>query len=190
MGENGAGKSTLIKVITGVEHPDHGAIEFDGKKVEVHSPQHAQQIGISTVYQEINLCTNISVAENIMLGHEPKAWFGGIHWRKMNQMAAAGPKAIGNRYRCHQTAGKLFGRHPANGRHRPLAWNFPSAKVLILDEPTSSLDVNETNQLFEVMRRLKRPGHWHHFYHPLPGPGLPGGRPDHCFAQWKTGGHV
>ncbi len=71
MGENGAGKSTLIKVLTGVEHPDAGVIRMEGKVVQVRSPQHSQEIGISTVYQEINLCTNISVAENIMLGHEP-----------------------------------------------------------------------------------------------------------------------
>jgi len=95
IGENGAGKSTLIKVITGVEHPDQGFIEFDGKRVEVHSPLHAQQIGITTVYQEINLCTNISVAENIMLGHEPHAWFGGIHWRKMNKGAEHALKRLG-----------------------------------------------------------------------------------------------
>ena len=62
---------TLIKVLTGVEHPDSGSIELDGKLVQVRSPQHSQEIGISTVYQEVNLCTNISVAENIMLGHEP-----------------------------------------------------------------------------------------------------------------------
>jgi simple sugar transport system ATP-binding protein len=72
MGENGAGKSTLIKCLTGVEHPDAGVIEFDGKPVEVRSPMHAQEIGLTTVYQEVNLCTNISVAENVMLGHEPK----------------------------------------------------------------------------------------------------------------------
>src|SRR3954466_10791699 len=64
MGENGAGKSTLIKILTGVEHPDSGVIELAGTPVQVRSPQHAQQLGISTVYQEINLCTNISVAEN------------------------------------------------------------------------------------------------------------------------------
>ena len=81
IGENGAGKSTLIKVLTGVEHPDTGSIELDGKLVEVKSPQHAQEIGISTVYQEVNLCTNISVAENIMLGHEPHR-FGSIDWKQ------------------------------------------------------------------------------------------------------------
>ena len=72
MGENGAGKSTLIKILTGVEHPDKGSIELEGKLVQVRSPQHSQDLGISTVYQEVNLCTNISVAENIMLGREPR----------------------------------------------------------------------------------------------------------------------
>src|ERR1043166_6007817 len=86
MGENGAGKSTLIKVLTGVEQPDQGIIELDGKLVQVHSPQHSQELGISTVYQEVNLCTNISVAENIMLGREPYR-FGSIDWRKMNDLA-------------------------------------------------------------------------------------------------------
>src|SRR5690348_3744420 len=79
MGENGAGKSTLIKILTGVEHPDQGTIALAGKPIQVRSPQHAQALGISTVYQEINLCTNISVAENILLGHEPHR-FGAIDW--------------------------------------------------------------------------------------------------------------
>ena len=81
IGENGAGKSTLIKVLTGVEHPDAGSIVLDGKLVQVRSPQHSQELGISTVYQEVNLCTNISVAENIMLGFEPHR-FGGIDWKR------------------------------------------------------------------------------------------------------------
>ncbi|MEW6114729.1 MAG: ATP-binding cassette domain-containing protein, partial [Thermodesulfobacteriota bacterium] len=86
VGENGAGKSTLIKVLTGVEQPDNGTIELDGKLIQVRSPQHSQELGISTVYQEVNLCTNISVAENIMLGHEPYR-FGSIDWQKMNELA-------------------------------------------------------------------------------------------------------
>ncbi|CAG0975467.1 partial Fructose import ATP-binding protein FruK, partial [Anaerolineae bacterium] len=86
MGENGAGKSTLIKVLTGVEHPDAGSIELEGKSIQVRSPQHSQEIGISTVYQEVNLCTNISIAENIMLGREPHR-LGSIDWKKMNDLA-------------------------------------------------------------------------------------------------------
>jgi galactofuranose transport system ATP-binding protein len=157
MGENGAGKSTLIKVITGVEHPDRGVVEFDGKSVEVRSPQHAQQIGISTVYQEVNLCTNISVAENIMLGHEPKAWFGGIHWRKMNALADAALKKLG----IHIDVSRPLGNYSVAIQQMVAitrSLEFSSARVLILDEPTSSLDLNETNQLFALMRQLKARG--------------------------------
>jgi galactofuranose transport system ATP-binding protein len=157
MGENGAGKSTLIKVITGVERPDQGTIEFDGKKIEVHSPQHAQQIGISTVYQEINLCTNISVAENILLGHEPKTRLGSIHWRKMNQLAEEGLRRLGITIDVSQPLGNFsvaIQQMVAIAR----SLEFSNAKVLILDEPTSSLDINETSQLFEVMQRLKAQG--------------------------------
>ncbi len=157
MGENGAGKSTLIKVITGVMHPDSGTFEFDGKRVEVKSPLHAQQIGISTVYQEINLCTNISVAENIMLGREPKHWYGGIHWGKMNSRAKQSMLRLGINVDVSRPLGNYsvaIQQMVAIARSLEIA----SAKVLILDEPTSSLNVNETNELFDVMRRLKSEG--------------------------------
>src|SRR4030043_1719742 len=88
IGENGAGKSTLIKVLTGVDYPDAGKITLDGKEIHVRSPQHAQDLGISTVYQEINLCMNLSIAENILLGREPHNKIGGIDLRKMNIEAA------------------------------------------------------------------------------------------------------
>src|SRR5205814_2873768 len=87
MGENGAGKSTLIKVLTGVEHPERGSIELMGRAVQVRSPHHSQALGISSVYQEVNLCTNLSVAENILLGREPHR-FGSIDWRKTNLLAS------------------------------------------------------------------------------------------------------
>ena len=86
MGGNGAGKSTLIKVLTGVEHPDSGRIFLEGKEIHVRSPQHAQSLGISTVYQEINLCPNLSVAENILIGREPLR-LGSIDWKKLNAQA-------------------------------------------------------------------------------------------------------
>ncbi len=157
MGENGAGKSTLIKVITGVEHPDQGVLEFDGKKVEVHSPQHAQEIGISTVYQEINLCTNISVAENIMLGHEPHTRFGAVNWGKMNQLAG---KAL-KRLEIEIDVTKPLGNYSVAIQQMVAitrSLEFLNAKVLILDEPTSSLNVHETEQLFELMKRLRDQG--------------------------------
>ncbi len=156
VGENGAGKSTLIKALTGVEHPDKGTIEFNGEIVEVHSPQHAQEIGISTVYQEVNLCTNISVAENILLGQEPKMWFGGIHWRKMNEKANQALQKLGIDIDVTRPLGNYsvaIQQMVAIARSLEI-----SAKVLILDEPTSSLDAAETNLLFTVMRRLKSEG--------------------------------
>jgi simple sugar transport system ATP-binding protein len=156
MGENGAGKSTLIKILTGVEHPDKGSIELDGKPVQVRSPQHSQQLGISTVYQEINLCTNITVAENIMLGHEPRR-FGSIHWKKMNDLASQALKRLGvdiDVTRPLENYSVAIQQMVAITR----ALEILSAKVLILDEPTSSLDIQETNLLFDVMRKLKGEG--------------------------------
>jgi galactofuranose transport system ATP-binding protein len=156
MGENGAGKSTLIKVLTGVEQPDNGTIELDGKLVQVRSPQHSQELGISTVYQEVNLCTNISIAENIMLGHEPYR-FGTIHWRKVNELAQ---KAI-NRLNIDVDVTQPLGNYSVAIQQMVAitrALEILSAKVLILDEPTSSLDMHETNLLFDVMRKLRNEG--------------------------------
>jgi len=87
MGENGAGKSTLIKVLTGVYIMDEGCSEIEGKAVVIHSPQDAQKHGISTVYQEINLCPNLTVAENLLLGAQPRA-YGLIDWKKIYAQAA------------------------------------------------------------------------------------------------------
>lgn len=156
MGENGAGKSTLIKILTGVEHPDKGSIELDGNLVQVRSPQHSQELGISTVYQEINLCTNLSIAENILLGHEPRR-FGGIHWRKMNELARQAIERLG----IDVDVTKPLGNYSVAIQQMVAitrALEILSAKVLILDEPTSSLDIHETNLLFDVMRKLKSEG--------------------------------
>jgi simple sugar transport system ATP-binding protein len=156
VGENGAGKSTLIKVLTGVEHPDRGAIALQGKPVQVRSPQHSQALGISTVYQEVNLCTNITVAENIMLGREPRR-FGSINWTKMNELARQAIQRLGIAVDVTQPLGNYsiaIQQMVAIAR----ALEILSAKVLILDEPTSSLDIHETNRLFELMRKLKSTG--------------------------------
>ena len=156
VGENGAGKSTLIKVLTGVEHPDAGLIELDGNLIQVRSPQHSQEIGISTVYQEVNLCTNISVAENIMLGYEPRR-FGSIDWKRMNVLANQVLKRLDIDIDVTQSLGNFsvaIQQMVAIAR----SLEITSAKILILDEPTSSLDVNETNRLFDVMRKLRGEG--------------------------------
>jgi monosaccharide-transporting ATPase len=156
IGENGAGKSTLIKILTGVEHPDSGTIELDGKIVQVRSPQYSQEIGISTVYQEINLCTNISVAENIMLGFEPHR-FGSIDWKKLNASASQALRKLDVEIDVTQPLGSYpvaIQQMAAIARSLEVA----SAKILIFDEPTSSLDVKESNKLFDVMRKLKSEG--------------------------------
>jgi galactofuranose transport system ATP-binding protein len=156
VGENGAGKSTLIKIMTGVEHPDSGIIELDGKPIQVRSPQHSQEIGISTVYQEVNLCTNISVAENIMLGFEPYR-FGSIDWKKLNAFASQALKKLD----VDIDVTIPLGRYPVAIQQMVAiarSLEVASAKILILDEPTSSLDVKESNKLFDVMRKLKSEG--------------------------------
>jgi simple sugar transport system ATP-binding protein len=156
VGENGAGKSTLIKVLTGVEQPDSGTITINQQKVTIHSPKQAQNLGISTVYQEINLCPHLSVAENILIGREPHK-FGFIDGKAMNTKAKEILLALGVDLDVTQTLGVCsvaIQQMAAIAR----ALEISSAKVLVLDEPTSSLDTNETEQLFTVMRRLKGEG--------------------------------
>ena len=157
VGENGAGKSTLIKILTGAEHADAGTIVLDGQTVQVRSPQQSQELGISTVYQEINLCTNISIAENILLGHEPRRRIGSINWRKMNAQASQALGRLGIDVDVSQPLGDYsvaIQQMVAIAR----ALEVLSAKVLILDEPTSSLDNNEAKRLFDVMASLKSEG--------------------------------
>jgi len=156
MGENGAGKSTLIKVLTGVEHQEGGEIVLDGKPIQARSPQHAQQMGISTVYQEVNLCHNLSVAENIFIGREPM-WNGLINSREINRRASE----ILERMNINIDVSKTLGDYSVAIQQMVAiarALNTESARVLILDEPTSSLDVHEVQKLFEVMKQLRGEG--------------------------------
>ena len=157
VGENGAGKSTLMKILTGVDRPDSGRIILDDKEIQAKSPQHAQSLGISTVYQEINLCPNLSVAENILLGHEPHK-MGRIDWAKMNDLAGETLKRL---LGIEIDAAKPLGSYTVAIQQMVAiarALEIKSAKVLVLDEPTSSLDVHEAAQLFKVMKKLKQEG--------------------------------
>lgn len=156
VGENGAGKSTLIKIMTGVERQDEGIISLGGKEVSIKSPQHAQTLGISPVYQEVNLCTNLTVAENILLGWEPRK-FGGIDWKAMNDRA----DQLLRRLNINIDVTRPLGMYPVAIQQMAAivrALEIASAKILILDEPTSSLDAHEAEKLFQVMRKLKSEG--------------------------------
>jgi monosaccharide-transporting ATPase len=157
VGENGAGKSTLIKVLTGVERPDAGTITYGGQRLEVHSPKQAQQLGISTVYQEVNLCPNLTVAENILIGRAPMRWRFRVDWRAMNKRA----RAILDGLDIDIDVTRPLGSYSVAIQQMAAiarALEISSARVLILDEPTSSLTVRETTQLFQVMDKLRSDG--------------------------------
>lgn len=155
MGENGAGKSTLIKVLTGVYGKDEGRIFLKGNDgaVAIHSPQDAQKLGISTVYQEITLCPNLSVAENMYIGRGSGI---GQNWKKMNRDAEKILKALDIPAKATQ---QLGGCSIAVQQMVAIARAVDmDCKVLILDEPTSSLDDQEVQKLFGLMRDLRAKG--------------------------------
>lgn len=155
MGENGAGKSTLIKVLTGVYIADEGTITLDGIPINVTTPLEAQELGISTVYQEVNLCPNLSVVENIFIGREIMKR-GRIDWKEMNRRAE---ELLSNlNLKIDVTKTLSFYSVAIQQMVAIVRALNVSAKVLILDEPTSSLDMNEVKQLFSVIRQLKQQG--------------------------------
>ena len=158
MGENGAGKSTLIKCLTGINDFEQGEIHLDGieEPVRNHSTKDAQEVGISTVYQEVNLCPNLSVAENLFIGREPLTGIGTIDRKTYTERAQKIMDELG-----------VVVDVTRNLEYYSLAIQQMVAitravdmdcKVLILDEPTSSLDDEEVEKLFNVMRMLKSKG--------------------------------
>ncbi|HVW19800.1 MAG TPA: sugar ABC transporter ATP-binding protein [Opitutaceae bacterium] len=155
MGENGAGKSTLIKVLTGVHPRDGGEVRVGGRPIRPRSPREAEAAGIATVYQEVNLIPDLSVAENICLGRQPGragfiAW-GGVRRRARAALARLGLELDVDRIlsACSIAVQQLV----AVARALDV-----SARVLILDEPTSSLDEREVKELFAVIRKLRSEG--------------------------------
>lgn len=155
MGENGAGKSTLIKVLTGVYEKDGGSIYLDGisHPVNIHSPQDAQNLGISTVYQEITLCPNLTVAENMFIGRGHESL---VNWKKMNEDAE---KILQSLDIPAEATQQLADCSIAVQQMVAIARAVDmECKVLILDEPTSSLDEQEVAKLFGLMRNLKAKG--------------------------------
>jgi simple sugar transport system ATP-binding protein len=155
MGENGAGKSTLIKVLTGVHKKNSGSIKFCGKEFEASSPMDAASKGISTVYQEINLLPNLSVAENIYIGRQPKKGVM-IDWKAINMNAK---NALARLDLEIDVTLPLSSFSTAIQQMVAIARALDiSAKILILDEPTSSLDMAECKNLFKIMKRLREDG--------------------------------
>ena len=155
LGENGAGKSTLIKCMTGAYRRDAGTLVLDGAEIDPHDTLAAQKLGIGTVYQEVNLLPNLSVAENLFLGRQPRR-FGMVSSRVMNKMA----RDLLSQYGLDIDVSRQLDRFSvaiqqviAIARAVDL-----SGKVLILDEPTASLDTHEVEMLFGIVRRLKQRG--------------------------------
>ena len=157
LGENGAGKSTLIKIMSGVYQPDEGAMLLDGEAVRFASPQEAQERGIATIYQELLLFPELTVAENIFMGHAPKNRFGAIDWGAMRERARellasldihdldvtamVGALSVGNRQRVEIA--------------KALSHN---ARILIMDEPTAALTEHDVERLFGIVRLLRSRG--------------------------------
>ncbi len=155
MGENGAGKSTLIKVLTGAEPRDGGDVVLDGHAIRPRSPKDAQRLGISTVYQEVNLVPNLSVAENLFLGRQPTL-LGTIRWGRVNRLAREALAKLNLDIDVTRDLGTYsiaIRQMVAIARALDVR-----VKLLILDEPTSSLDAGEVRELFAVLRRLREQG--------------------------------
>ena len=158
MGENGAGKSTIIKCLTGVYERDSGEVYMEGVEGNIfcHSTMDAQNIGIATVYQEVNLCPNLSVAENLFIGREPRNRLGMIDWRQMNRDAK---KLMDSLQIPIDVTMTLENYSIAIQQMIAIARAVDmDCRVLILDEPTSSLDDNEVEKLFTMMRSLRDKG--------------------------------
>jgi rhamnose transport system ATP-binding protein len=156
VGENGAGKSTLVKILAGVHQPDAGSIAIDGVPVQIHGPAHARELGIAVIHQEPKLFPDLSVAENVFLGHLPRTRFGTVDWR-----------------RARHEAGRLFAELevdiPPEAPVRGLSMADQQlveiakalsldARVLIMDEPTASLSLHEVARLFSIVRPLRDRG--------------------------------
>ena len=155
MGENGAGKSTLIKALTGVYTIDSGTIQVRGEQVDFSGPAQAQAAGIATVYQEVNLLPNLTVAENVMLGREPR-WLGAVNFRAMRKHVRDVLRRLNLDI---DPASQLSAHSIAVQQLVAIARALDiDAQVLILDEPTSSLDAREVDELFQLIRRVRDAG--------------------------------
>lgn len=155
MGENGAGKSTLMKCLFGIYTPDSGEIYIDGKKVSYKDPKDALDSGVAMVHQELNQVSMRSVAENIMLGRFPNK-YGIIDHKKMNQET----QDLFDRLGLNFDPKRIIGKYSVAERQlieiaKAVSYD---AKILVLDEPTSSLTESEVDKLFEIINKLRKQG--------------------------------
>lgn len=154
IGENGAGKSTLVKILAGVYKRDEGRIILDGKEIEVFSLKHALDLGISIIFQEFNLVSNLSIAENIFMGREPRNKFGFINFPKLYKDTEYFLKQIGIRKEPQAIVKELrVAEQQAVEIAKSLSF---SARIIVMDEPTSALTEFEKNTLFKIIRELKK----------------------------------
>lgn len=156
MGENGAGKSTLMKILSGAYSADPGGRIFvDGQEVEIHSPQRARALGIAVIYQEFSLCPNLTVAENIYLGREPRR-LGQVDRKRMNAGCAPVLRRLGANFEPQTPVGELS---VAQQQLVEIARAVQAqARILVMDEPTTPLSSRETDELFELIRELRAGG--------------------------------
>ena len=157
LGENGAGKSTLIKIVSGVYRPDSGTVRVDGREVHFAGPQEAQAAGIATVFQELLLFPDLSVAENIFIGHAPRSAWGGVDWRAMRARAAEILASL----EIHEldVTAPVSSLSVANRQRVEIAKALSlKARVLIMDEPTAALPEADVLRLFAIVRNLRARG--------------------------------
>lgn len=156
MGENGAGKSTLMKILSGVYQPDAGEIRLDGQPVRIHSPAAARAAGINLIYQELAVAPNLTVAQNIFMGAEPRRSFGRVDQTAMNRQADAVLARLGARFAADTPAHQLC---IADQQQVEIARALiHQSRVLIMDEPTAALSDRESERLFQVIRQLRQDG--------------------------------
>ena len=157
MGENGAGKSTFIKIITGVYTPEAGDIYIDGKKVEFKTPLDAQRMGIAAIYQYVTCYPDLSVAENIFMGHEKvKKGSGRIDWKLMREEAQSLLDQLDANFDCRVRMGSLsVARQQLVEIAKALSTH---ARIIIMDEPTAALTQHESEELYRITKNLRDSG--------------------------------
>lgn len=158
VGDNGAGKSTLIKCIAGIYPLDGGEVFFDGEKVSIHGPKDAAKLGIEVVYQDLALCDNLDVVQNMYLGRETHDLIGRLKEAPMESKTAETLKSLRVttiRSIRQQVASLSGGQRQSVAIGRAVMWN---SRVVILDEPTAALGVAQTEQVLELVKRLAEQG--------------------------------